>query len=170
MIKQLGAVHEGGCSKSQMNAGISKIDQEGKQYMVAVEKKCRKICPGGIPFSPEACCWICRGQVYQALLQWKVGQRKYQGNLCHQALWVGISNFNPLVWDLHMHLKYVMAVLFVDNTDLLQIDMEHEEMLEDTHLALHESVMSWGTKLRASGGALKPPKCFYCLINFFLVK
>ena len=58
------------------------------------------------------------------------------------------------------------AVLFVDDTDLLHMDMTRTEMLEETHEALQSSVTSWGTKLLATGGALKPPKCFYYLIDY----
>ena len=57
-------------------------------------------------------------------------------------------------------------MLFVDDTDLLHMDMTRTEMLEDTHEALQQSVSSWGTKLLATGGALKPPKCFYYLIDY----
>lgn len=62
--------------------------------------------------------------------------------------------------------KTISAILFVDDTDLLHMNMEVREMLEDTHEALQASVNSWGTKLMASGGALKPPKCFCYLIDY----
>ena len=62
--------------------------------------------------------------------------------------------------------KKISAILFVDDTDLLHINMEEREILEETHDAMQSSVSSWGTKLSASGGALKPPKCFYYLIDY----
>ena len=62
--------------------------------------------------------------------------------------------------------KQMAAILFVDDTDLLHINLEGMELLEETHDALQRSVNSWGTKLIASGGALKPAKCFYYLIDY----
>ena len=35
---------------------------------------------------------------------------------------------------------------------MLHIDMEAEESIEDTHLALQESISNWGSLLIASGG------------------
>ena len=58
------------------------------------------------------------------------------------------------------------AILFVDDTDLLHINMWRREELEETHESLQASVTSWGNKLIATGGALKPSKCFYYLIDF----
>ena len=46
-----------------------------------VEKICRKIKSGRIPFSPEAGIWIRRVQVYYSLLQYHKGQVKNRGNL-----------------------------------------------------------------------------------------
>ena len=62
--------------------------------------------------------------------------------------------------------KTLAAILFVDDTDLLHMNMEDREMLEDTHEGLQASVTSWGSKLLASGGALKPSKCFCYLIDY----
>ena len=58
------------------------------------------------------------------------------------------------------------AIIFVDDTDLLHLNMTRMESLEETHTALQASVLSWESKLIATGGALKPSKCFYYLINF----
>ena len=58
------------------------------------------------------------------------------------------------------------AILFVDDTDLLHIDMENMESIEETHEALQRSVSSWGTKLIATGGSMKPAKCFYYLVDY----
>ena len=40
------------------------------------------------------------------------------------------------------------------------------ETREDVHCALQESIISWGHLLFATGGALKPAKCFYHIISF----
>ena len=51
--------------------------------------------------------------------------------------------------------KKIAAILFVDDTDLLHINLEQQELLEETHEALQLSVTSWGSKLRASGGVIE---------------
>jgi hypothetical protein len=61
---------------------------------------------------------------------------------------------------------HLVAILFVDDIDLIHIDLENLETLEDTHEALQRSVHSWGSKLIVSGGALKPSKCFYYLFDY----
>jgi hypothetical protein len=59
------------------------------------------------------------------------------------------------------------AILYVDDCDLLHIDMGREDSAFVTHLRfekMQESIMNWGKLLIASGGSYKPPKCFYHLI------
>jgi hypothetical protein len=46
------------------------------------------------------------------------------------------------------------AILYVDDTDIIHLDMIKDESVADTHAALHASVMSWGNLLIATGGAL----------------
>jgi hypothetical protein len=58
------------------------------------------------------------------------------------------------------------AILYVDDTDILHLDMSKEETVGEAHAALQESVLSWGQLLIATGGALKPAKCFYYLIGY----
>ena len=58
------------------------------------------------------------------------------------------------------------AIFFVDDTDVIHFDMEKSETALEAHANLQESVESWGSLLMASGGALKPVKCFYYLISF----
>jgi len=36
----------------------------------------------------------------------------------------------------------------------------------EAHIAMQESILNWGKLLIASGGSLKPAKCFYNLISF----
>ena len=61
---------------------------------------------------------------------------------------------------------HLAAILFVDNTDLIHLDMEHDECVVEAHDAMQESIVNWGQLLIASGGSLKPAKCFYHLILF----
>jgi hypothetical protein len=45
------------------------------------------------------------------------------------------------------------AILYVDDTDIIHLDMSKDESVADTHAALQASVMSWGNLLIATGGA-----------------
>jgi hypothetical protein len=58
------------------------------------------------------------------------------------------------------------AILFVDDTDVIHLCMEMEESVEETHDHLQASVLSWGNLLIATGGSLKPAKCFYHLLSY----
>ena len=61
---------------------------------------------------------------------------------------------------------HLAAILYVDDCNLLHIDMEGQESTHEAHEAMQASVMNWGQLLIASGGSLKPEKCFYHLISF----
>ncbi len=54
----------------------------------------------------------------------------------------------------------------MDDTDLLHIDLTKDERVEDVHIAIQESVNSWGTLLIATGEVLQPSKYFYSIISF----
>ena len=58
------------------------------------------------------------------------------------------------------------AILFVDDTDIIHIDLNQNQGVEEAHASLQESVYNWGRLLLATGGAFKPPKCFYYLVSF----
>lgn len=58
------------------------------------------------------------------------------------------------------------AVLFVDDCDLIHIDMVHDETALETFAKMQASVKSWGMLLIATGGSYKPEKCFHHLISF----
>ncbi len=57
-------------------------------------------------------------------------------------------------------------MLYVDDTDLLHINFDRDKTVEDAHAAIQNSVNSWGNLLIATGGALKPEKCFYSSLSF----
>ncbi len=42
----------------------------------------------------------------------------------------------------------------------------NDESVDDAHAAIQNSVNSWGNLLIATGGTLKPEKCFYLIISF----
>ncbi len=58
------------------------------------------------------------------------------------------------------------AVLFVDDTDVIHFDMDQVEDEYEALSGLQRSVTSWGDLLVATGGSLKPSKCFYHIISF----
>ena len=59
---------------------------------------------------------------------------------------------------------HLAAILFVDDNDLIHIDMDQDQTA--AHEDLKASVNSWGKLMMASGGSLKPEKCFLYLISF----
>jgi hypothetical protein len=63
---------------------------------------------------------------------------------------------------------HLLAILYVGITDLLHINLAKHESIDEVHLAIQESVNSWGNLLIATGGALQPAKCFFSIILFKL--
>ncbi len=58
------------------------------------------------------------------------------------------------------------AVLYVDDTDVIHLNMAEEDEVEVTHEYLQNSIWNWGQLLQATGGSLKGSKCFFHLITF----
>jgi hypothetical protein len=73
---------------------------------------------------------------------------------------------NHLVCPITKKPMHLVGTIFMDDTDLVHLDMNKVETLEEVHMALQESIHNWGCILIATGGALKPAKCFYHLISF----
>jgi hypothetical protein len=61
---------------------------------------------------------------------------------------------------------HLSAILYVDDTNLLHINLMKVECVEDVHVTIQESVNSWGNLLIATGGVLHPSKCFYSIFFF----
>jgi hypothetical protein len=61
---------------------------------------------------------------------------------------------------------HIAGVIFVDDTDLIHVNMEVNEDMDETLINLQDSIINWGKLLIATGGALKPCKCFFYLISF----
>jgi hypothetical protein len=100
-----------------------------------------------------------------------------QGNGAAPAAWTVTSN--PMIaahkrkgHGAHLVAKmsettgYLVGRLFVDDTDLIHLDMQTIKTTLEAHAKLQESVINWGKLLIAMGGALKPAKCLYYLISF----
>ena len=62
--------------------------------------------------------------------------------------------------------RSLLAILYVDDTDLLHINMDTVELIDEVHIAIQSAIVNWGKLLIATGGSLKPEKCFYHLIDF----
>ena len=62
--------------------------------------------------------------------------------------------------------SHIAGVIYVDDTDLIHFRMDRYEDTTDSFFGLQEAIVNWGKLLLASGGALKPSKCFYHLISF----
>jgi hypothetical protein len=61
---------------------------------------------------------------------------------------------------------HLAGTLFVDDINQEQLDMTKVETSTEMHKAMQRSIHNWGRILIATGGALKPVKCFYHLILF----
>jgi hypothetical protein len=62
--------------------------------------------------------------------------------------------------------SHLSAILYVDNTDLLHINLEEDESVATVHESIQSSIVNWGNLLIVTGGALQPENCFYLIISF----
>jgi hypothetical protein len=62
--------------------------------------------------------------------------------------------------------KHLSTILYVDDTDILHIDLTKNEKVDEVHQCIQESINSCGNLLIATGEALQPAKCFYSIILF----
>jgi hypothetical protein len=67
------------------------------------------------------------------------------------------------ITDKHGH---IAGSLFVEDTDLIHLNMMTNESKVTAHAKLQKSIINWGKLLIATGGALKPTKCSFYLISF----
>ncbi len=74
----------------------------------------------------------------------------------------GAKFYCPITNLQHHHL----AILYVDDTGLLHIDLTKDKSVDKVQDAIQNSVNSWGNLLIATGGVLQPSKCFYSIILF----
>jgi hypothetical protein len=105
-------------------------------------------------------------------------QGSCQGNKGSPAFWLAVSAFLVLmlhrlghvarIWSALSGATFTMAgFLFVDDTDLFVVAKDKEESPEQVTTHMQAAVDAWHGGLRASGGALKPNKCSWCLVSFF---
>jgi hypothetical protein len=100
-----------------------------------------------------------------------------QGNRISPAGWAVIST---CIFDVHGRKghgakfvcpitkleKHLSAIFYVDDTDLLHIDLTKNELVDEVHTAIQARVNSWGNLFIATVRALQPSKCFYSIISF----
>ena len=60
---------------------------------------------------------------------------------------------------------YLLALIFVDNTDLFTFACANEIIL-DTALCLQHMILVWRGALLPSGGKLQPEKCYWYAIFY----
>ena len=61
---------------------------------------------------------------------------------------------------------HLAEILFVDDTDIVHVNLTQNQSVEEAHSSLQDSIYNWGQLLMATGGAFKPVKCFYHFISF----
>jgi hypothetical protein len=62
--------------------------------------------------------------------------------------------------------RSLSAILYIDDMDLLHINMDAEELIVEVHAAIQRAIENWGRLLIATGRNPKPEKCFYHFIDF----
>jgi hypothetical protein len=62
--------------------------------------------------------------------------------------------------------SHIAGIMYIDDTDLVHFHMDKDQGKDESFFCLQEAITNWGKLLLASGGALKPIKCFYHLISF----
>jgi hypothetical protein len=91
LLEQMVVAALSGAPKDDLALTLNKLDREGEAYIKYMEKKCRWLKSGRIPFSPEALLWICQCQVYCSFLRWHNGKLRNYGNLCRTAWYCQIN-------------------------------------------------------------------------------
>ncbi len=62
--------------------------------------------------------------------------------------------------------SHIAGIIYVDDTDLVHFRMDKDQGKDEAFYRLQEAITNWGKLLIASGGPLKPVKCFFHLISF----
>ncbi len=100
-----------------------------------------------------------------------------QGNGAAPAGWCVISIMIPwahrkkghgahFVASMSHARQSLSAILYVNDKDLLHLNMERSKTVWEVHRSLQQFIDSWGKLLIATGGSLKPDKCFFHLLDF----
>ncbi len=95
-----------------------------------------------------------------------MGLHKYLANICILKAQGRKGHGAKFVCPIPKLEKDLSAILYVDDTDLLHIDLTKNKTVNEMHTAIQDSVNSWGNLLIATGGALQPSKCFNSIVSF----
>jgi hypothetical protein len=60
----------------------------------------------------------------------------------------------------------LLAILYVDGNHLLHLNMNTDKSVQEVHETLQRAIENWGQLPIATGGSLKPEKCFLHLLDF----
>jgi hypothetical protein len=105
-------------------------------------------------------------------------QGSCQGNKGSPAFWLAVSVFLVLMLHRLGHFAQIRSAmslslfvtagfLFVDDTDLITVAVDQTESPAQVTARMQAAVNAWHGGLRATGGALKPEKCSWCLVSFY---
>lgn len=100
-----------------------------------------------------------------------------QGNGAGPTIWVAVSailicmleaaGFGLEILSAVSGLLVLANVLsFIDDADVIQAAKSVEQSAEDLFYSVQQAMDLWAGGVRATGGALNPPKCFWWLIDF----
>ena len=59
-----------------------------------------------------------------------------------------------------------IAIMYVDDTDILLSDITGTDSLDDVFYTALRAVRTWEEAVLASGGAVRPEKCYWAAIDF----
>ena len=105
-------------------------------------------------------------------------QGSCQGNKGSPAFWLAVSVFLVLMLHRLGHFAQIRSAmslslfvttgfLFMDDTDLITVAVDQSESPAQVTAHMQAAVNAWHGGLRATGGALKPDKCSWCLVSFY---
>jgi hypothetical protein len=102
-----------------------------------------------------------------------------QGNGALPAAWMVITNTiiaahkrkghgTHLIAPIPKTVGHLVDNLYINETDLIHLDMRSLNSVKEAHKRFQASVHNWGELLLVKGGALKPAKCSHYQISFQL--
>ena len=62
--------------------------------------------------------------------------------------------------------QHLLAIIYVDNTDILHMDLTKDKSVEEVLQAIQSSINSWGNLIIVTCGVLQPSKCYYLIISY----
>ena len=102
------------------------------------------------------------------------------GNGASLPLWLAISCILIAVLESEVKGAHVyssitlqvlvfIAIMYVDDTDILLIDVSGSDTIEEIVLRAQRTAKVWQREVHDSGGALRPEKCYWTAVDFKFV-